>query len=108
MARLDEMQGLTIAELAELVRSGAKLVVYEYCVSLLVVTWKRGSGVHLVRPGESRAIEGLPYTLLSVLFGWWGFPWGIIYTPMCIARNLAGGNDVTEAVLANAVGQPSY
>ena len=25
----------------------------------------------------------------SVLFGWWGFPWGIILTPIQIGRDLA-------------------
>ena len=29
-------------------------------------------------------------TLTSLLFGWWGFPWGLIITPVQIARNIIG------------------
>lgn len=29
-------------------------------------------------------------TLLSGLFGWWGFPWGLIFTPIQIGRNVVG------------------
>ena len=30
--------------------------------------------------------------------GWWGVPWGIIYTPLTIFTNLFGGQDVTDEV----------
>jgi hypothetical protein len=32
---------------------------------------------------------------LSLLFGWWGLPWGLIYTPLTLWTNLSGGRDVT-------------
>ena len=25
------------------------------------------------------------------MFGWWGFPWGLIFTPQALYRNLCGG-----------------
>jgi len=28
--------------------------------------------------------------IFSFFFGWWGFPWGIIFTPLQIARNIIG------------------
>jgi len=28
--------------------------------------------------------------LISLLFGWWGFPWGLILTPVQVTRNLLG------------------
>jgi hypothetical protein len=37
----------------------------------------------------------------SVLLGWWGFPWGIIMTPVQIGRN------VTGLFYSPKVGQPS-
>ncbi len=43
---------------------------------------------------------GLPYTLLSLFIGWWGFPWGLVYTPMVLIQNLGGGNDVTAEVMS--------
>jgi hypothetical protein len=29
-------------------------------------------------------------TLFSLVLGWWGFPWGLIMTPVQVSRNLAG------------------
>jgi hypothetical protein len=29
-------------------------------------------------------------TLFSLVVGWWGFPWGLIMTPVQISRNIAG------------------
>jgi hypothetical protein len=28
--------------------------------------------------------------MISAVFGWWGFPWGIIITPVQVARNTWG------------------
>ena len=33
---------------------------------------------------------------MSALLGWWGFPWGFIYTPAVLVTNLKGGRDVTS------------
>ncbi|MDQ3037926.1 MAG: hypothetical protein M3Y87_36360 [Myxococcota bacterium] len=66
-------------------------VTYSYCVSLLVVSWRLRSSPVFVPDGTSRITPGLPYTLISVVFGWWGFPWGLLYTPMAVVENLSGG-----------------
>ena len=29
-------------------------------------------------------------SVFSVVFGWWGFPWGLVMTPVQLFRNLAG------------------
>jgi|SRR6516162_3207790 hypothetical protein len=100
-------ENLSDAEIKGELQRGARLVVFEYCVSVLIMTFKRSTDIHLVRPGESAVMKGLPWTLLSLLFGWWGFPWGLIYTPATLARNLGGGRDVTDLVLARIGGAPS-
>ncbi|MFO0946564.1 MAG: hypothetical protein U1D30_11535 [Planctomycetota bacterium] len=28
--------------------------------------------------------------MFSGLFGWWGFPWGLVFTPLQIYRNVRG------------------
>lgn len=81
------------------VNRGARLVIYTYCVSILVMTFKRPSDVVLVKSGQSPAAASWPYLIVSLLFGWWGFPWGPIYTIECLYRNLCGGVDVTDDVL---------
>ena len=99
MADIKGIEGLTVADVHQQVRQGAKFVTYGYCISLLVVTLRRTSDVHFVKAGESAVGGSVPYILLSLLLGWWGFPWGLIYTPMVVVQNLSGGTDVTGHVL---------
>ncbi len=82
---------------------GARFVIYTYCFSLLIVSFKRGSDIYFIRPGQSAVLRGLPFTLISFFFGWWGFPWGLIYTIESLVKNLGGGTDVTQAVMADLV-----
>ena len=94
------IEGLTPGDLQDEIRKGAKFVIFTYCISLLVVTFKRGTDVYFIKSGESALAKGLPWTILSTFLGWWGFPFGLIYTPMCIIQNLSGGKDVTAEVAA--------
>jgi len=80
--------------------AGCRFVVYEYCISLLLVTLWRRTGVYCRRAGVAGVLPGLPYTLISLLLGWWGVPWGFIYTSLTIITNLSGGRDVTDEVRA--------
>jgi hypothetical protein len=79
---------------------GAKLVVYQYVISVVILTFRRNSPLQLVPADSSAAAKSLPWTLLTFLLGWWGFPFGLIYTPMVLFQNLKGGRDVTQAVIA--------
>ena len=47
---------------------GARFVVYLYCVSIVVMTFKRTSDIHFVRAGQSTVVRGLPCTLVSFFF----------------------------------------
>jgi hypothetical protein len=86
---------------------GAKLVVYQYVISVVILTFRRNSPLQLVPADSSPAAKSLPWTLLTFLLGWWGFPFGLIYTPMALYKNLNGGTDVTPAVLAKLRPVPS-
>jgi hypothetical protein len=81
----------------------ARFVVFHYCVSLGIVSFKRSSGVKVIPPGGSRILAGLPYTLISICAGWWGIPWGPIWTLQAIGRNLSGGTDVTALVRSEGI-----
>jgi hypothetical protein len=93
-------EGLSFQELQSEVARGAKIVIFEYCISIVVLSFKRSSDPFLVRAGEGTFGKSWPYILISLLFGWWGFPWGFIYTPMTLITNLGGGRDVTGAILS--------
>ncbi|MDL2234474.1 hypothetical protein LJC63_12985 [Ruminococcaceae bacterium OttesenSCG-928-L11] len=92
------MEGLSFQEVNREIIQGGKFVVYQYCISIVFMTFRRSSGVVFVKAGANAALTGLPYTLLSLLLGWWGFPWGPIYTVQSLVTNFGGGRDVTNEV----------
>jgi hypothetical protein len=74
---------------------GAKIVCYQYCVSLWVITFGRSALADYAPAGESRVAKGLPWTLLTLVLGWWGIPWGPIFTVQSLMRNFKGGKDLS-------------
>src|SRR4051794_39453210 len=98
--RVHGIDKLSPAELDAALAAGGRFVFYEYCISLLIITLRRPTDVHFLRAGDHGLVRGLPYTCLSLLLGWWGIPWGIIYTPLTVLTNLSGGCDVTAQVRA--------
>src|SRR5262245_3235079 len=82
------------------IRRGGKFVVFLYTISIVILTFRRGSDVYFVKSGESAVGKGLSYTLLTLLAGWWGIPWGPIYTIGSVVTNLSGGKDVTSEIVA--------
>jgi hypothetical protein len=89
-------EGMTDRQLAETLQAGGRIVVFSYCISVILITFRRSATV-LVKPGQSVTSAGLPYTLISLFAGWWGFPFGLIFTPISIIGNLSGGKDVTSS-----------
>jgi hypothetical protein len=96
--RIRGIENLSPAELEQALLSGGRFVLYEYCISLIVITLRRSTAVYFLRADQNGVLRGLPFTLISLLLGWWGLPWGVIYTPLTLLTNLSGGHDVTEEV----------
>lgn len=97
MTKIVGIEGMSDREIAQAVDKGARFVVFHYTISILVMTFRRPSSVHFIPAGKNAVVAGLPYTLLSLVAGWWGIPWGPIYTIGTLATNLSGGKDVTHA-----------
>jgi hypothetical protein len=103
-------------ELRNRIDQGARCVQFEYCFSFVFVTVRRLSEVYLTNSWQQRYLRGLWYSLLALLFGPWGVPWGLFWTPWAIWVNTSGGVDCTAAVLAalnssstdSATAQPSF
>ncbi len=102
--KIKNIEGLSAYDLQKEVAEGARFVYYAFTISLLVVTFKRTSGVYMVKAGEKKSSKGTAFTLISFLFGWWGIPFGPKYTIESIATNLRGGKDVTDEVMATVAG----
>lgn len=94
------IEGLSVADVNVELSLGGKFVMYQYCISILIMTFRRPTDIYFVKAGESATAKGLPFVLLSLVLGWWGFPWGPIYTIGTLITNLSGGNDVTDVVIA--------
>ena len=93
------IEGMSRDQLQFEIQRGGKLVCYQYCISILVMSFRRASNVYFIRAGEGAVKKGLPWTFLTLVAGWWGIPWGPIWTVQCLWTNLTGGRDVTPEVL---------
>lgn len=93
------IDGMTVGELVEAVDRGGRFVVFQYAISLLVVSFKNPTNIHFVRAGEGTFGKSFGPTLASVALGWWGIPFGIIFTIESLVINLRGGRDVTDDVM---------
>jgi hypothetical protein len=99
------IEGMRQGELDFEIQRGAKFVLFQYCISVIVLTLRRPSDIYFVRQGEHTLVKGLPFTLLSLVAGWRGIPWGPIYTIQSVYNNSRGGKDVTQAVVNSLRGQ---
>lgn len=88
------------AAMPPLAGPGERLVFFEYCISLVFVTLRRPSRLYRLPPGAWGVWRGLPYAAVSLLLGWWGVPWGLIYTPLTLWTDLKGGREVTAEEVA--------
>lgn len=66
------IEGMKHGELDFEIQRGGKFVLFQYCVSVVVLTFRRPSDIYFVRSGENTVVKGLPFTLVSLVAGWWG------------------------------------
>jgi len=99
------IEGMKHGELDFEIQRGAKFVLFQYCISVVLITFRRSSDIYFLRQGENPVVKGLPFTLLSLVAGWWGIPWGPIYTIQSVYNNSRGGKDVTQAVVHSLLTQ---
>lgn len=102
--RIKNIEGLSAEDLQQEAGKGGRFIYYQFTISLIVVTFKRTSGVYLVRANENPVVKAMPFLFLSFFFGWWGIPFGPKYTIESIRTNLRGGKDVTDEVMATVAG----
>ena len=62
---------------------------YQGCISFVLMTSRFRSRYLIV--GKGNASDWVIFSGLTFFFGWWGFPWGLIFTPQALYRNLRGG-----------------
>jgi hypothetical protein len=102
-AEIKNIEGLSVSQIKQLVAQGGRFVVFPYTVSIVIATFKRGSSIYFVRPGESSIKHSYRHVLVNGALGWWGIPWGPIYTIGSIYHQVRGGKDITNEVLSHLI-----
>ena len=98
--KIQGIEGMSPDRLQFELQRGAKLVFYQYAISILVMSFRRSSDIYFIPAGESAVKKGLPWSLISLVAGWWGIPWGPIFTIQSLVTNFKGGKDVTAELSA--------
>lgn len=101
--RIKNIEGLNVAQIKELVNQGGEFVYFPYTISFVLMTLKRTSSIYFIRPGEGKFKYCYPHIGVNAVLGWWGIPWGPIYTIGSMYRQLSGGKDVTQEVLTDLI-----
>ncbi len=101
MAKINGIENMSGLELAVELEKGGGFVIYEYAISIVIMTFYRSSAITFVRADDNRIVKGLVYTLLTIVLGWWGIPWGPIRSIQALITNFKGGKDVTGEVTAS-------
>ena len=97
---LPEVSRWSDTYLASDIAKGGKFVVFNYAISIIAVSYKNASKVYYIPSYKSAITDGWRYLLISLFLGWWGIPWGPIYTIHSIINSFKG-IDVTAEVMAN-------
>jgi hypothetical protein len=91
---------MTIQEIASELTRGARFVAFRFCLSIVFFTVSQWSKPHFITCEQNAADVGWPYTLRSLLLGWWGLPFGPISTLLALYTNQSG-EDVTPQTIAD-------
>jgi len=98
--KIQGIEGMSPDQLRFEIQRGAKLVCYYYTISIVVMTFRRASHAYYIPAGESAVVKGLPWTLLTLVAGWWGIPFGPIFSIQSLVVNFKGGKDLTPEFTA--------
>ena len=101
--QIKNIEGLSVAQVKQLVNEGGRFVVFPYTVSVVLATFKRSSSIYFIRPNENSIKYSYGHVGVNLLFGWWGIPWGPIYTIGAAYKHATGGKDITQEVVSHLV-----
>ena len=91
----------TLESIHQAIEEGGQFIVFLYCFSFLVISFRRYSPAILIKSSESINDYKKKYNKISYWLGWWAVPYGIGNTLACIKFNNNNGLDVTEDIMLN-------
>jgi hypothetical protein len=98
--KIQGIEGMSPDQIRFELHRGAKFVFFQYCVSAILITFRRSSPVYFIPAEQNTFAKGMPWILLTLVAGWWGIPWGPIFSVQALVVNLKGGKDVTAELSA--------
>jgi hypothetical protein len=94
------IEGMSLLQVNQELAQGGRFVSFKYCISFVVVTLRRSSKIVLIRRGESAFVRALPYAGITFLLGWWGIPFGPVFSIQSLYSCCRGGDDVTVKLMS--------
>ncbi len=82
------------------IRPDTPLHRFDTIISMVVISFRVSSRYYVGE--EPRAGTGAVCVFASLLFGWWGIPWGPIWTVKAVVQAMGGGIKTTVAELAES------
>lgn len=70
------------------------LTQYNYCYSAIIISFKQSTEFVFENSSKQKQVKFISL-LISFLFGWWGIPWGPIYTYGAISSTFRGGTSLS-------------
>lgn len=101
--QIKNIDGLSVSQIRDMVQQGGKFVVFPYTVSFILMTLKRSSDIYFIKANENTFKYSYGFVFLNLIVGWWGIPWGPIYTIGSVYHHAVGGKDLTQAVLTHLI-----
>ena len=71
-----------------------KLTRFNIIISLVALSLNIPSRLYIVGH-DKPSVVGIIYGVFSGIFGWWGIPWGPIWTIEALAKNFSGGEIIS-------------
>jgi hypothetical protein len=99
MVAIKGIEALTPDQIIAEVDRGARFVQFEWCVSAVIVTLRRGSNSYFLPAGRNRSVAGMPWDAADAAVRLVGDPVGPIYSIAVVRRIRTGGHDVRDAIV---------
>ena len=77
---------------------------YRTSINIFLFSYYSSSKIYKIPDGKSTILPGIKYSILTILFGWWGYglPWKgfqkIKYSLTVLHINFHGGDDCTKSI----------
>jgi len=101
MTKIIGLENMTVDQINLELQRGGKFVIFQYCISVFIMTFKRPSDIYFIKVDDGTIGKSIGFSVLTFFFGWWGIPWGPIYSISSLYNNFSGGKNVTQEVLAS-------